>query len=313
MKYLLVIWLSILGCSGDANAEDIFHEDGFYTVNGVELYYEVFGEGEPFILLHGGPGMYHDELVPFFMEFAKTHQVIFYDQRGNGKSIMENVNSTTFSTELLVDDIEGLRQAFGIDKLNIIGHSWGGLLSLYYAAKYPENVKRVIAISAAPVNLELLIASYENLISRFSSKEWQYIEGLWNSEEYHAGNPDIHNEAMRLSEGRNFYDPSYVDELMAAASFSAETAVNALALAGLGRDMKLGVSGQERLANITAPTLIINGRQDFIVTEAPELAHELIKNSKLVWIEESGHYPYIEQPRLFFSELEAFIEETAQP
>ena len=256
--------------------------------------------------------MYHDELVPFFMKFAKTHQVIFYDQRGNGKSRLEHVSKDTFSTELLVDDIEGLRQAFSIVKLNIIGHSWGGLLSLYYAAKYPENTNRVIAISAAPINLQLLFSSYENHVSRFSSEEWQYIEGLWNSEEYRAGNPDVHNEAMRLSEGKTFYNPTYVDTYMAAASFNANTAGNAIVLEELGRGMKMGISGQERLTNIMAPTLLINGRQDFIVEEAPKLANELISGSKLVWIEESGHYPYIEQSQAFFAALETFIEETVQ-
>ena len=77
--------------------------------------------------------MYHDELFPFFKPLAQDHKLIFYDQRGNGRSEMETIDSTTFTVELLVDDLEALRREFQIPELNIIGHSWGGLLAMYYA------------------------------------------------------------------------------------------------------------------------------------------------------------------------------------
>ena len=294
----------------ESYGSDDGYEEGFKLVNGVEHYYKIVGQGETYLLVHGGPGMYHDELVPYFLEFAKTHRVIFYDQRGNGKSELTMVNAETFSTEVLVDDIEGLRKAFGIKKLNLIGHSWGGLLSMYYAAKYPDHVNRLIAVSAAPVTLELLVASYQKHMSRFSEEEWNYIEQLWNSEAYKNGDPDVHNEALRLSEGGTFYDKSYVDDYIRVAAFDSVTARNAVELEDFGRAIKLGISDEDQLKSIIAPTLLINGTEDFIVKEAPILAQELIKNSKLVWVEKSGHYPYIEQPIIFFKELESFIKES---
>lgn len=121
---LLITIASLSACAG--TGDQLFLEDGYKSVNGVDHYYKILGQGEPFILLHGGPGMYHDELYPYFIDFAKKNQVIFYDQRGNGKSALDGVNATNFTTDILVDDLEGLRQAFGIEKLNIIGHSWGG-------------------------------------------------------------------------------------------------------------------------------------------------------------------------------------------
>ena len=88
--------------------------------------------------------MWHDELVPSFFELAKSHQCIYYDQRGNGNSLMEKIDETNFTTDLLVDDLEELRKAFGIEKMNIIGHSWDGLLGMYYASKYSQKVKRLM-------------------------------------------------------------------------------------------------------------------------------------------------------------------------
>ena len=74
--------------------------------------------------------------------------------------------------------------------------------------------------------------------------------------------------------------------------------------------MKLNIHVQERLSNITCPTLIINGKDDFIVEEAPLLANHLIANSQLVFIENAGHYPHIENSKLFFREINNFIYNT---
>lgn len=305
---LLITIASLSACAG--TGDQLFLEDGYKSVNGVDHYYKILGQGEPFILLHGGPGMYHDELYPYFIDFAKKNQVIFYDQRGNGKSALDGVNATNFTTDILVDDLEGLRQAFGIEKLNIIGHSWGGLLSMHYAARYPEHVKRLITISSAPVNTALLVASYRKHVSRFAPEEWQHLEELWSSDAYKAGDPDVHNEAMRMSEGRTFYDKSFVDEYMSVAAFTEVTAKNAVTLEDQSRQMKFNITLQETIGNIIAPTLMIQGREDFIVEEAPVLACGLIQNCELVWIEQSGHYPYIEKKGEFFNILNEFIGET---
>lgn len=303
---LVIILLLLLRCGSG----ELYLEEGYKKVNGVSHYYRIAGEGEPFILLHGGPGMYHDELYPFFMDFAKSNQVIFYDQRGNGKSTMEKIDSTNFTVELMVKDLEELRKEFKIEKLNIIGHSWGGLLAMYYATEHPDNVKRLILVDAAPVNTELLIKSYEKQVSMFTPEEWEYVQKLWNSEEYLAGNPEVHNEAMRLSEGVIFSNKAVIDDYMKAAAFNEITAKNAVLLNDLATGIKLNIHVQDQLYKIECPTLIINGRDDFIVEEAPKLANQLIANSELVFIEGAGHYPHIENSQSFFGVIEAFVEKT---
>jgi len=125
------------------------------------------------VVLHGGPGIYHDDLVPFFCRFAETHRVIFYDQRGNGSSRMETLDESNFNVDLLVSDLEGLRVVFGLEELNQVGHSWGGLLAMYYAVEHPDRFGRLIWIDAAPVNAELVIASYESQIGRYAPGDWE--------------------------------------------------------------------------------------------------------------------------------------------
>lgn len=305
-QHLLVIILLLTSC----NSGELFYEEGYKNVNGVNHFYKIVGEGEPFILLHGGPGMYHDELYPFFLDFAKARRLIFYDQRGNGKSIMEVIDSTNFTVEIMVEDLEELRKGFQIENLNIIGHSWGGLLAMYYATKYPNKVKRLILVDAAPVNTDLLIKSYEKQISMFKPGEWDYVQQLWNSDEYLAGNPEVHNEATRLSEGTIFSNKSAIDDYMKATAFNETTAKNAVALNGMATQIKLTIHVKDKLSNINCPTLIINGKDDFIVEEAPRLANQLISNSELVFIDGAGHYPFIENDQSFFQEVNSFIEKT---
>jgi len=302
----LIMGILLSGC----NSGNPVVEEGFKKVNGVNHFYKIVGDGEPYIMLHGGPGMYHDELLPFFLDFAKSNKVIFYDQRGNGKSTLEKIDSTTFNEELMVEDLEALRKEFGVEKLNIIGHSWGGLLAMYYAVKYPNNVKRLILVDAAPVNTELLMKSYEKLVSMFTPEEWEYIQKLWNSEDYLAGDPDAHNEALRLSEGTVFSNKDVIDDYMKVGAFNETTAKNAVSLNDLGTQMKLNIHVQDRLSNINSPTLIINGKDDFIVEEAYQLANKLIADSEIVLIKGAGHYPFIENPNDFFVELNNFIKRT---
>lgn len=289
---------------------DLFHEEGYKKVNSIPHFYRIVGAGEPFVFLHGGPGMWHDELVPSFLEFAKNHQCIFYDQRGNGKSLMEKIDETNFTTDLLVEDLEALRKEFGLEKMNIIGHSWGGLLGMYYTSKYPQNVKRLILIDAAPVNTELLIQSYEKMVGKFAEGDWDRLQAMYESEAYISGDPDGHNEAMRLSEGVTFHNEQARDEYFKIAVFDETTAKNAVAISGPARDMKLNITVQDQLQNITCPTLIVQGREDFIVPEAAELAHQLIKDSQLVFIPECGHYPFMEASNRFFDVLGSFIEKS---
>ncbi len=181
---------------------------------------------------------------------------------------------------------------------------------MYYASKYPQHVKRLILVDAAPVNSELLIKSYENLMGRFTEAEWNYLQQLYESDAYLAGDPQIHNEAMHLSEGAVFFNKVARDAYFQASVFDEVTAKNAIALSGLAREMRLNIYVQDQLQHISCPTLIMQGREDFIVPKAAEQVHQLIQNSQLFFLAQSGHYPFIEAKEAFFTRLAQFIRET---
>jgi proline iminopeptidase len=284
---------------------------GDVEVNGVSHFYRMVGEGEPIVVLHGGPGMWHDELFPFFDDLTSDHQVVFYDQRGNGKSAMEEVTADNFTVDWLVEDLEALRNVWGFERISIVGHSWGGLLGMYYATRHPHRVERLVLVDPAPPNTDLLIQSYHVLMGRLTQDESHRLESLYGSEAYRAGDPLSHNEAMRLSEGVTFHVPEARDAYFDLISFDAASARSMVAISGPARTMKLNITVEPHLSDIACPTLIIYGEHDFIVDAAPRLVHELIHESELVIIPNSGHYPFIEQPEAFSQALRRFI--TNQP
>jgi proline iminopeptidase len=209
----------------------------------------------------------------------------------------------------MMSDLDALRNVWGFESINIVGHSWGGLLGMYYAARHPERVERLVLVDPAPPNTELMLQSYHVLIGRPTRQEPHRLESLYDSEAYLAGDPSTHNEAMRLSEGVTFHVPKARDAYFAVISFDATSARNMVAISGPARAMKLNITVEANLPAITCPTMIIYGDHDFIVDAAPQLIHDLIPNSELVVVPDSGHYPFIEQPEAFTRALRRFITE----
>src|SRR5690348_14907524 len=120
------------------------------TVNGVELFYAEEGNGPPCLLLHGGPGLDHQEFVPWLSPLASSARLIYLDYRGNGCS--QPIQPEQFTTAAILADIEGLRTALGLKQMAVLGHSFGGFIALSYALAHPPAVSRLIISCSAPSN-----------------------------------------------------------------------------------------------------------------------------------------------------------------
>src|SRR3954451_15325168 len=117
-------------------------------VRGISLFERRLGEGPPVVVLHGGPGAHHDYLLPNFDALARGRELIYYDQRGGGRSPV--ARETPVGWQEQVADLEALRTVWGHEQLTLAGYSWGGLLALLYAVRHPERVRRLALVSPAP-------------------------------------------------------------------------------------------------------------------------------------------------------------------
>ena len=142
--------------------------EGRIPFKGFETWYRVAGEGEepgklPLLTLHGGPGACSDYLEPFEGLAASGRRVIRYDQLGCGNSgIAAPHDPAMWTVELFVEEVEAVRDALGLDRVHILGQSWGGMLAMEYALTQPQGVAGLI-IESSPASMHLWVAEANRL------------------------------------------------------------------------------------------------------------------------------------------------------
>src|SRR5213593_2498791 len=117
-------------------------------LDGVRLFTRRAGDGPPVVVLHGGPGAHHDYLLPQYDLLARGRTLLYYDQRGGGRSPVGR--DTPVGWREHVADLEALRRHWSIDRLTLLGYSWGGLLAVLYWLEHPQRVERLALVSPAP-------------------------------------------------------------------------------------------------------------------------------------------------------------------
>lgn len=165
MKYFHFLFLLLFSCQTAAQEKD------------ASIHFQTYGEGPPLLIINGGPGMSSEGFVPLAKMLAKNHQAIIFDQRGTGRSVLKNTNRSTVTMDLMVDDMERLRQQLNLQKWTVLGHSFGGMLAAYYATKHPDKISAMILSSSGGLDLELF--SYLNINGKLSAEDQQQLN-YWN-------------------------------------------------------------------------------------------------------------------------------------
>ncbi len=139
-----------------------------------QTYYKVFGDMKnrsrtPVVVLHGGPGLSHDYVLPHVDLANQSYPVIFYDQLGNGRSThLPEKPLTWWSVDLFLDELTNLLRFFGIeDEYHLVGHSWGGMMGAeYIVRRQPTGLKRLV-IANSPAAIDLWTKSFGELLQAF--------------------------------------------------------------------------------------------------------------------------------------------------
>lgn len=284
-------------------------QSGYITSQGLRLYYEIEGAGEPIILLNGGPGFPHyylDDLRPL----ADAAQLIFLDQRGTGKS--DKTDPSGYTIDAHVEDVEQLRRELGLERCGVFGHSWGGMLAQAYILKYPAHVTRLILADTFSS-----IADCNETLSRMRASVPQEVEAVYDKYEregLYVGRdryPDEYQAALDVA-----YEPVMlsVPPTPALQNMFANIAYDVYrAMWGEETDFKItGTLAQfdveARLAEIRVPTLVIVGGSDMPTVAMAEKTARAIPNARLEVFEHSRHFPFLEEPDKFFRVMRAFLK-----
>src|ERR1700712_2647369 len=180
-KFLVLLFLFSFFSLQAQKLPDSFTDGRYITVNGARLWVVLVGKGDPVIIIPGGPGGAHYG-YRVFDSLAKDNEIIYFDAFGRGKSdTAKDVKEYTLARD--IEDIEGLRLALHFDKLNVLGHSYGGLVAQGYALKYPSHVNHLI-----------LANTFHSFIM------WQENDDNSNHE-IKTNFPEVWDSLMKLREG----------------------------------------------------------------------------------------------------------------
>jgi proline iminopeptidase len=267
-------------------------------VRGVELFVRRIGSGPPVVVLHGGPGAHHDYLLPGFDALADGRELIYYDQRGGGRSPVGRDVPVGWTEH--VADLEALREAWGLERLTIAGYSWGGLLALLYALDHPSKVARLALVSPAPSWRD----ARERFEARFGRRNLDPALQDARRELRESGLRDRDPEAFQrrifeLSVVPYFHDPERARDLT---PFRVTGRTQQEVWASLG-DFDL----RERLPTLRGiSSLVLHGEDDAIPIEAAGTTAQLI-GAEFHPVPRCGHVPYVEAHDEFVRVVGGFL------
>jgi proline iminopeptidase len=284
--------------------------ESLVPVGGAELYAREIGKGISVIVLHGGPDFDHSYLLPELDRLSDAFHLIYYDQRGRGRSAV-GVKPEDVTLASDIADMEKVRQYFKLDSVVLLGHSWGTVLALEYAVRYPQRVSRMILMNPAPASAD----DYKQL-----RKEWLETrpddtvrrKAIAASAAYQEGDPDAVTAYYRIHFKPAFARTEDYEKFMhrLTASFNKEGILKARAVEDqLMKDTwsKPEYNLLPELKSLKIPTLVIYSDHDFIPTGTAEHITQAIPNARMVTLKNCGHFPYLECSDALREQIDAFF------
>lgn len=286
----------------------------------MELYHTAYGPDDAprLLVLHGGPGASHDYLLPQMLELARDYRLIFYDQRGGGRSRAED--RTPITWQMHVEDLAALVRELTLEPLTLVGYSWGGLLALLYSiavaggfhnqgisfsstvAEAPAPA-RMVLMSPAPATTALRTQFSEELARRQRAPWIQNERAAIAASGLRERDPVAYAKRIfELGVAGYFADPARARELT---PFRVTGRVQQSVWESLA-----GYDLTRQLPLIQAPTLVLHGAHDAIPLASSSLIASALPHGELVVLDESAHVPYVEGQAAFFAAVREFLQRT---
>jgi proline iminopeptidase len=319
--FLILVALPVLYAQAKKDSvqfPDSWTDGKYVTVNGAKLWVVTVGQGEPLILIAGGPGGSHLGLRSFDSLAVKGNiQLIYFDGFGRGKSdTATNVNEYTLARD--IEDVEGLRKALHLNKISLLGHSYGGVVAQGYAIKYGQNLSHLILANTFHSfvmwqenddnsNREIKENYPEIWDTLMKIREQGYISSDLIHQQIYGGVPygflyayNPQNFVRRGNSKRRVYPNSFNPKLY-------------YQMVGKDGDFIVGndignFDYRQQLKDLKMPILIIGGRYDRVAVPTMMVKYkEYCPQAQFVLFEHSGHNPQVEEPEKEFPIIVDFL------
>ena len=278
---------------------------GMLSLETGRLFYEVVGTGDPIVVVHGGPGLDHQYLRPGLDVLAATHTLIYYDQRGTGRSDVP-LDSAHVNLGAFVEDIDELRTALGYDQVTVLGHSFGGLIAMAYARAHPEHTRALILLDSSEPGQRFAAETARRQAAARTPADSAELAAAMAEPGFAARDAATMSRIYRTAFRGTMHVRDRVDELNL--DLSARTAKNGPEVARL---LGASMGGPEwdwwpTLAEITPPTLVLQGRWDIPPLEMGQALAAALPQGRFVALD-SGHFPFVEDPQGLAQAVSMFL------
>jgi proline iminopeptidase len=287
--------------------------EGRIPVGGAELFFREVGHGTPMIVLHGGPDFDQSYLLPEMDRLADSFHLIYYDQRGRGRSA-EHVRPEDVTLESEMADLDRVRQHFHLDSMVLLGHSWGTVLALEYAIRHPERVSRLVLMNPAPASADDL-----KQFQKMRLEKWPELmekrKAIADTAAYKEADPAAVTAYYRIHFTPALAREGDYEKLIArmSANFTRqgkEGILKARAVEDRLVSETWAVPGYDllpKLKTVKVPALVIYGDHDFFKPEMVQRIAQALPNGRMVTLKDCGHFPFIECPVALREQMDAFF------
>jgi proline-specific peptidase len=271
--------------------------EGYVAVPGGRVWYRIVDEAPsdsiPILLLHGGPG-FTSEYLDSLEALADERPVVRYDQLGCGRSDRPD-DPSLWNVVRFIEEVKVLRRELGLERVHILGQSWGSMLAVDYALTgAPKGIVSLI-LASPPLSIPRWVADTQKLLDEMpaevrSTLEWHEREGFTSCPEYHAAVLEIYRRHLCRMQPW----PIALERALAGASYVVYNAMwgpNEFSVTGCLADY----DRTDRLSEITVPTLLTCGRYDEATPAATAWFQSLIPGSSIAVFEESAHLSHLEE------------------
>ncbi len=315
LSIILILFLMLSGCQKtELSRQD---SEGFVQrSDGIELSYRIKGAGrDTIVVLHGGPGLHSDYLAPDLEPLAERYTVIFYDQRGSGRSTIVS-DSASLHIENHIEDLEAVRQYLGIERLNLFGHSWGSLLGSRYALNHPEHISKLVLVSPGPVRMDPYDEQFLSRVMAWMDSttlaQIQTLQAAFQNPNEEDDLRSVCTEFFEIFKRGYFYNPDDLDIYhrmqgdfcsVLEASLRNFWTVNTSTLQSIG-----DFDWRHDFSDLDIPVLVITGTRDVFPVENYQEWKAAFPDARLILINGAGHYPHVEKPDQFFEAIHEFLD-----
>jgi len=314
---VLLSAFSLMACNKPDDSVIYPAQERFVDANGVLIYTKTIGHGEPLMILHGGPGASHEYMLPYLLPLARHNHLVFIDERGSGRS-EKLEDASKYTVEAMVEDVEAVRLALGLGKINLLGHSYGGALAQAYALKYQDNLSHLLLCSTFH-STRAMNEVFRQMKAKMPAELRARIDKMESEGLFGHGKPHERgrytDEYMVAAWGEGYFPYLYANK--------PDPNFDPIAFGNTSWDLYREMWGShgeyiidgnmktieyaDRLGTIKVQTLITVGDSDECDQSLSRDMQARVPGSKLLVLPKSGHMTFVDQPALFLKAVDEFL------